>query len=92
MLDATATLAYNPSSPLTSPSTIDAYSDTNDTALVPIPALPQYTQAAVTIPLLVAFDTMDDGTNRAMFNEITYDVPIVPAVLSALSLDSVSEV
>jgi iron transport multicopper oxidase len=31
---------------------------------------------------------MDDGTNRAMFNQITYNMPLVPAVLSELSLGS----
>jgi hypothetical protein len=29
---------------------------------------------------------MDDGTNRAMFNQITYNNPIVPPVFSALTL------
>lgn len=31
---------------------------------------------------------MDDGTNRAMFNQITYNPPLVPAVVSAISLGS----
>ena len=39
-----------------------------------------------TIELEVSFDTMADGTNHAMFNLITYNSPIVPAVLSELSL------
>jgi iron transport multicopper oxidase len=29
---------------------------------------------------------MSDGTNRAMFNQITYNMPLVPAILSALTL------
>jgi iron transport multicopper oxidase len=29
---------------------------------------------------------MDDGTNRAMFNGLTYNFPTVPAVLSSLTL------
>lgn len=29
---------------------------------------------------------MTDGTNRAMFNNITYNTPLVPAVLSELTL------
>ncbi|KAH8110240.1 hypothetical protein DFH11DRAFT_1730367 [Phellopilus nigrolimitatus] len=41
-----------------------------------------------TVPLLVAFDTTTDGTNRAMFNDISYNAPIVPTVFSALSLDA----
>ncbi len=31
---------------------------------------------------------MDDGTNHAMFNQITYNMPLVPAVFSELSLGS----
>jgi len=29
---------------------------------------------------------MNDGTNRAMFNDVVYNQPIVPAILSELSL------
>jgi iron transport multicopper oxidase len=29
---------------------------------------------------------MDDGTNRAMFNGITYNPPLVPAMFSELTL------
>ena len=29
---------------------------------------------------------MDDGTNRAMFNGVTYNFPTTPAVLSQLTL------
>lgn len=71
--------------------TVDEYPIiTNDTSLVPIPAEPQLPPATHVVPLLVAFDTMTDGTNRAMFNNITYNTPIVPAILSALSLDEVA--
>jgi iron transport multicopper oxidase len=34
----------------------------------------------------VSFDTMDDGTNHAMFNLVTYNSPLVPAILSAMTL------
>ena len=37
---------------------------------------------------MAAFDTMDDGTNHAMFNQITYNSPLVPAILSELTLGS----
>lgn len=29
---------------------------------------------------------MTDGTNRALFNNITYNMPLVPAVLSEMTL------
>lgn len=65
--------------------TIAAYHDVNDTALLPIPAIAQPV-ATRTISLEVEFATMDDGTNRAMFNGITYNSPLVPAVFSELTL------
>ncbi|TFK49373.1 Fet3 protein [Heliocybe sulcata] len=64
----------------------DEYIDVDDTALVPVQAVPQLPPADRTIELEVSFDTMQDGTNHAMFNLITYDVPIVPAVFTQLSL------
>jgi iron transport multicopper oxidase len=39
-----------------------------------------------TISLEVLFDTMDDGTNRAMFNGVTYNPTLVPAMFSELTL------
>jgi iron transport multicopper oxidase len=39
-----------------------------------------------TIDLEVLFDTMDDGTNRAMFNEVTWNPPSVPGIFSVMSL------
>ena len=39
-----------------------------------------------TITLEVTFDTLDDGTNRAMFNQQTYNSPIVPSIFSEMSL------
>jgi len=31
---------------------------------------------------------MDDGTNHAMFNQVTFNNPLVPAIFSELSLGS----
>jgi iron transport multicopper oxidase len=66
---------------------VDAYHDVNDTALVPIQVIAQPVSTK-TIELEFSFDTMDDGTNRAMFNQITYNSPLVPAIFSELSLGS----
>lgn len=66
---------------------MDAYHDLNDTTLVPVvvePMLP----ADRTIELEVSFNTMTDGTNRAMFNLVSYHSPLVPTVLSVLTLGS----
>jgi iron transport multicopper oxidase len=81
----TSSITYNSSAPLTNLGSVDTYHDVNDTALVPVvvePMLP----VDRTIELEVSFDTMDDGTNRAMFNQITYNAPLVPTALSVLTL------
>ena len=85
ILDLTSSITYNSSAPLTNSGSVDTYHDVNDTALVPVvvePMLP----VDRTIELEVSFDTMDDGTNRAMFNQITYNAPLVPTTLSVLTL------
>lgn len=64
---------------------VDEYHDVNDTALVPVIVVAQ-PAATKMIELEVSFATMDDGTNWAMFNGITYNSPLVPAVLSELTL------
>ena len=84
-VDATASITYSPSAPLTDKGFIDAYSDTDDQSLVPIVVEPM-PPADMTIELEVIFDTMDDGTNRARFNAVTYNPPVVPTIFSALTL------
>jgi iron transport multicopper oxidase len=61
------------------------YHDVNDMALVPLDVIPQ-PKATKTIELEVTFGLMTDRTNRAMFNNITFNYPLVPAEFSALSL------
>ena len=65
--------------------TTDVYELTNDTDLVPLAAMPLY-PATQTIALEFEFDTMDDGTNHAVFNGTTYNSPLVPSVMSELTL------
>ncbi|KAH9000834.1 Fet3 protein [Lactarius hatsudake] len=81
----TSSITYSSSASLTDSGFVDTYHDVNDTALVPVvvePMLP----ADRTIELEITFDTMSDGTNRAMFNQITYNSPLVPTALSILTL------
>lgn len=57
----------------------------NDTALTPVvvePTIP----ATTTFELEFNFQTMNDGTNRATFNDLVYNPPLVPPIMSALSL------
>ena len=57
----------------------------DDLALVPL-EVEELLPADRTIELEVSFDTMEDGTNHAMFNGITYNSPLVPAIMSEMSL------
>lgn len=59
----------------------------DDAALIPLQVTP-LPKATKTVELEVLFSLMTDGTNRAMFNNITFNFPIVPTVFSALSLES----
>jgi len=81
----TSSITYNSSAPLTNFEFVDLYHDVNDTALVPVVEIAQPV-ANKTIELEVSFATMDDGTNHAMFNLVTYNSPLVPAILSELTL------
>ncbi|EJF62533.1 hypothetical protein DICSQDRAFT_58071, partial [Dichomitus squalens LYAD-421 SS1] len=62
-----------------------SYHDVDDFALVPTDVIPR-DPADCTIELKVSFDTMADGTNHAMFNGTTYNSPLVPAIMSKMSL------
>lgn len=65
---------------------MEAYHDVNDTALVPSQVIPQLPPATQRIELDFLFQTLDDGTNHALINQVTYNPPLVPAILSALTL------
>lgn len=81
----TSSVSYASSNSVTDLGFIDNYHDIDDMALVPLvvePLLP----STKTISLEVTFDTMDDGTNRAMFNGQTFVSPIVPTVFSEMTL------
>ncbi|KAJ6491361.1 Fet3 protein [Mycena vitilis] len=83
--NSTASITYDSSLPVLEPGTIQAYHDVDDLSLAPLVAVPAL-EPTRTIELEVSFDTMDDGTNHAMFNLVTYNSPLVPAVLSAMTL------
>lgn len=87
MIDITSSVTYNTSAPLTNNGTVDEYHDVNDTALVPIVVVAQPV-ASQSFVLNFNFETMTDGTNRALINQVTFNYPKVPTVLSELSLGS----
>ncbi|KAI0092737.1 Fet3 protein [Irpex rosettiformis] len=83
----TTSITYNKDAPLTDLGVIgiDDLHDVPDLDLVPIDVVPML-PAERTIELEVLFDTLDDGTNRAMFNHKTYNMPLVPTLFSAMTL------
>lgn len=83
--DVTSSITYNASASLTDLGFVDEYTEVDDVSLVPVEVVPM-PNVTKTIELEVTFDTMDDGTNHAMFNQITYNMPLVPAVFSELTL------
>ena len=84
-LDLTSSITYTTSNNITDLGPVQNYDMTNDTALVPIVPIPQPV-ASQTIELEIVIETMDDGTNHAMLNGYVYNSPIVPAIVSALTL------
>jgi iron transport multicopper oxidase len=87
MIDITSSVTYNTSAPLRNNGTVNEYHYVNDTALVPIMAVPQ-PKASKSFLLNFAFDTTTEGTNYAFVNNVTFNYPLVPAVFSELSLGS----
>lgn len=83
--NSTASITYDASLSVTDSGAIAEYSDVKDIDMAPLVTVPALTPTR-TIELEVFFSAMDDGTNHAMFNRITYNSPKVPAVLSALTL------
>ncbi|KAF6757624.1 Fet3 protein [Ephemerocybe angulata] len=81
----TSSVTYSTTASITNSGFVEEYHDVNDIALVPVEVIAQ-PPVAKTIDLEVIFDTLDDGTNRAMFNQITWNPPVVPGIFSALSL------
>lgn len=84
-LDITSSITYATGQNITDLGPIQNYEMTNDTALVPVDVIPQPV-ASQTIELEIVFETMNDGTNHAMLNGYVYDSPIVPAIISVLTL------
>ncbi|KAL6301418.1 Fet3 protein [Sparassis latifolia] len=81
----TSSITYNSSALITNLSPVYNLTNIEDTNLVPLNVIGMQ-PADYTIAVEFVFDTMDDGTNHAMFNGTTYNPPLVPAVFSELSL------
>ncbi|KAH0834847.1 Fet3 protein [Lanmaoa asiatica] len=83
--DLTSSITYAEGQNITDLGPVQNYYMTNDTALVPVDPIPQPV-ASQSVELEVVFQTMDDGTNRGTLNGYVYNSPIVPAIMSVLTL------
>jgi len=82
----TVPVVYSESAPLVNASDWDEYPTFWDTDLVPIEVV-EMAPADLSIPMVITFDTFDDGTNRAyLFNDTTYVAPYVPTMFTALTM------
>ncbi|KAG0098956.1 hypothetical protein BGZ93_009749 [Podila epicladia] len=89
-LNVTGMIVYNDSAPL-APEETSEWPDFEDATIVPVTPKP------TTIPntqyvLNAAFSVLDDYINKATFNDVTYVMPKVPSLYTALSMgnDSLS--
>ena len=82
--NSTASITYSSSNSLTnlSPVPLEFYQYTDETVFVPSKAVVQLPPPDQIVELEVTFDTMDDGTNHAMFNSMTYNMPKVPTLFT----------
>ena len=87
MIDITSSITYKTGAPIKNNGTIDNTHYVNDTVLVPIMAVPQPV-ASKSYVVNFNFDLTTDGTNHAFINNVTFNYPLVPTVLSELSLGS----
>ena len=83
--DLTSSITYAAGNNITDLGPVECYSMTNDTALVPLVVVPE-PEATANVELEVVFQTLSDGTNHAMLDGWVYNSPIVPAIISALTL------
>jgi iron transport multicopper oxidase len=76
---------YNESNPNPDPQLVASFYDWEDTLLTPLEP-ESVVQPDEVHQLDVLFETRSDGQNYAMFNMVSYTAPIVPSLLTALSV------
>jgi iron transport multicopper oxidase len=84
-LNITAQVVYDEKAPLSEPVIYDQYPEFEELNLVPV-EVEGMAPADVVYDLNVNFDTYNDGTNRASFNNITFQFSKVPSLFSMLSM------
>ncbi|KAK9717745.1 ferroxidase fet3 [Basidiobolus ranarum] len=87
-----ATITYSANAPLYTlpPNTTQSDTEFDDTTMVPIVAAAS-APPDNRIVLNVFFNVMDNGMNRALFNNVTYIAPEVPSLFTAVSMGALSD-
>ncbi|KAF9104823.1 hypothetical protein BGX27_009927 [Mortierella sp. AM989] len=89
VLNVTGTIVYNEASPLAMIETSDWPEFDDATLLAPVIPL-GITSATVQHTLSADFSVLDDYVNRATFNDVTYVMPKVPSMYTAMSMGNLS--
>lgn len=87
-LNITSNIAYNvntSSAALAPAGTIDDYTEFPDWEMNPL-IVEEQVQADVSVQMNAFFATASNGVNRAFFNNVTYITPLVPTILTAVSM------
>lgn len=85
VLNNTIQIQYSDANAKADPIEVEEWGSFNDVDTVPVQVEAQ-APADVDYTFNVWFDTFNDGTNRAAFNNITYLQPIVPTIFTALTM------
>lgn len=85
VLNNTLQIVYNAANAPAAQVELDETPMLDDTVFVPL-VQREMLGHDVDIRLDAFFDTYDDGTNRASFNNITYQMPMTPTIFTALSM------
>ncbi|KAI9701198.1 MAG: hypothetical protein M1836_001867 [Candelina mexicana] len=81
----TGWLLYDEAKPFPLPALLDSFDPFDDFSLVPVDGMELLEHVDHSIDLTVKMDILGDGANYAFFNDITYVLPKVPTLYTALS-------
>ncbi|KAF9585244.1 hypothetical protein BGW38_003259 [Lunasporangiospora selenospora] len=88
-LNVTGTIVYNEANSMAAFPVMEEWAEFDDATLVPV--IPEATSNPdTTFVLTAAFSVLNDYSNKATFNDITYVMPKVPTLYTALSMGNLS--
>ncbi|QIW96265.1 hypothetical protein AMS68_001783 [Peltaster fructicola] len=87
----TGYVVYNDTADLPNPAEVDDFEPLDDFTLVAQDGMALLDQVDYSVELNLKMDDLSDGANYAFFNDITYVMPKVPTLYTALSSGNLSE-